>query len=125
MQIIPRKAIKITDADLKTRGYKMHTNEKTYTGKIAKGFDFCGFRLFYNKILLSKSYLDKFEKSLNMFYEQLLINNTINNKEKIDYIDKHEILTTFKNKNQTKTKLVFKNLPPTYIFSSKITNYSL
>ncbi len=125
MQIIPRKAIKITNADLKIRGYKLHTNEKTYIGKIAKGFDFCGFRLFYNKILLSKSYLDKFEKSLNMFYEQLLINNTINNKEKIDYIDKHEILTTFKNKNQTKTKLVFKNLPPTYIFSSKITNYSL
>jgi hypothetical protein len=125
LQIIPRKAIKITNADLKIRGYKLHTNEKTYIGKIAKGFDFCGFRLFYNKILLSKSYLDKFEKSLNMFYEQLLINNTINNKEKIDYIDKHEILTTFKNKNQTKTKLVFKNLPPTYIFSSKITNYSL
>ena len=49
----------------------------------------------------------------------------LNNKEKIDYIDKHEILTTFKNKNQTKTELVFKNLPPTYIFSSKITNNSL
>ncbi len=74
MQIIPRKAIKITNADLKIRGYKLHTNEKTYIGKIAKGFDFCEFRLFYDKILLAKTCLDNFEKCLSMLYEQLLIN---------------------------------------------------
>ena len=66
---------------------------------------------------------------LVIYVEYIMIGNIykifLNNKEKIDYIDKHEILTTFKNKNQTKTELVFKNLPPTYIFSSKITNYSL
>ena len=55
-----RKAIKLTYAAIKPWGYKLHTNEKTYIGKIAKGFDVCGFRLFYNKILLPKYYLDKF-----------------------------------------------------------------
>jgi hypothetical protein len=39
-----------------------------------KSFDFCGFRLFYDKILLAKSCLAKFEKRLNMLYKQLLIN---------------------------------------------------
>ena len=47
------------------------TNEKTYIGKIAKGFDFCGFRLSYNKIILAKSCLAKFEKRLSKLYEQL------------------------------------------------------
>ncbi len=46
-------------------------NEKTYIGKIAKGFDFCGFRLSYNKIMLAKSCLAKFEKRLSKLYEQL------------------------------------------------------
>ena len=74
MQIILRKAIRLTYTAIKPWGYKLHTNEKTYIGKIAKGFDFCGFRLFYDKILLAKSCLDKFEKRLSMLYEQLLIN---------------------------------------------------
>jgi hypothetical protein len=39
--------------------------------KIAKGFDFCGFRLSYNKIILAKSCLAKFEKRLSKLYEQL------------------------------------------------------
>ena len=56
--------------------HKLHTNEKTYIGKIAKVFDFCGFRLFYDKILLAKPCLEKFEKRLCMLYEQLLINKT-------------------------------------------------
>ena len=47
------------------------TNEKTYIGKIAKGFDFCGFRLSYDKIILAKSCLAKFEKRLSKLYEQL------------------------------------------------------
>ena len=47
------------------------TTEKTYIGKIAKGFDFCGFRLSYNKIILAKSCLAKFEKRLSKLYEQL------------------------------------------------------
>ena len=74
MQIILRKAIRLTYTAIKPWGYKLHTNEKTYIGKIAKGFDFCGFRLFYDKILLAKSCLEKFEKRLCMLYEQLLIN---------------------------------------------------
>ena len=28
------------EAAIKPWGYKLHTNEKTYIGKIAKGFDF-------------------------------------------------------------------------------------
>jgi hypothetical protein len=40
--------------------------------KIAKGFDFCGLRLSYNKIILAKSCLAKFEKRLSKLYEQLL-----------------------------------------------------
>ena len=32
-------------------------NEKTFIGKIAKDFDFCGFRLSYDKIILAKSCL--------------------------------------------------------------------
>ena len=55
-----RKAIRLTYTAIKPWGYKLHTNEKTYIGKIAKGFDFCGFRLFYDKILLAKSCLAKF-----------------------------------------------------------------
>ena len=66
-----RKAIKVTYQALKPWGYKLHTNEKTYIGKIAKGFDFCGFRLSYNKIILAKSCLAKFEKRLSKLYEQL------------------------------------------------------
>ncbi len=46
-------------------------NEKTFIGKIAKGFDFCGFRFSYDKIILAKSYLAKFEKRLSKLYEQL------------------------------------------------------
>ena len=59
-----RKAIKVTYQALKPWGYKLHTNEKTYIGKIAKGFDFCGFRLSYDKLILAKSCLAKFEKRL-------------------------------------------------------------
>lgn len=40
-------------------------NEKTFIGKIAKGFDFCGFRLSYDKIILAKACLAKFEKRLS------------------------------------------------------------
>ena len=82
MQIILIKAIKITYADIKPCGYKMHTNEKTYIGRIAKSFDFCGFRLFYDKILLAKSCLEKFEKRLCTLYEQLLINRSFIYKNK-------------------------------------------
>jgi retron-type reverse transcriptase len=66
-----RKAIKVIYQALKPWGYQLHTNEKTYIGKIAKGFDFCGFRLSYNKIILAKSCLAKFEKRLSKLYEQL------------------------------------------------------
>jgi len=66
-----RKAIKVTYQALKPWGYQLHTNEKTYIGKIAKGFDFCGFRLSYDKIILAKSCLAKFEKRLSKLYEQL------------------------------------------------------
>ncbi len=66
-----RRAIKVTFQALKPWGYKLHTNEKTYIGKIAKGFDFCGFRLSYDKIILAKSCLAKFEKRLSKLYEQL------------------------------------------------------
>jgi hypothetical protein len=66
-----RKAIKITYQALKPWGYKLHTNEKTYIGKIAKGFDFCGFRLKYDKMILAKSCLAKFKKRLSKLYEQL------------------------------------------------------
>jgi hypothetical protein len=47
-------------------------NEKNFIGKIAKGFDFCWFRLSYNKIILAKSCLAIFEKRLSKLYEQLL-----------------------------------------------------
>ena len=83
MQIILRKAIRLTYTAIKPWGYKLHTNKKTYIGKIAKGFDFCGFRLFYDKILLAKSCLDKFEKRLCMLYEQLLINRNCIYKNKL------------------------------------------
>jgi len=66
-----RKAIKITYQALKQWGYQLHTNEKTFIGKIAKGFDFCGFRLSYDKMILARSCLAKFEKSLSTLYEQL------------------------------------------------------
>jgi hypothetical protein len=48
------KQLKITYQALKPWGYKLHTNEKIYIGKIAKGFDFCGFRLSYDRIPLAK-----------------------------------------------------------------------
>ncbi len=67
-----RKAIKITYQGLKPWGYQLHTNEKTFIGKINKGFDFCGFRLSYDKIILAKSCLAKFKKRLSVLYEQLL-----------------------------------------------------
>jgi RNA-directed DNA polymerase len=67
-----RKAIKVTYQALKPWGYKLHTNEKTYIGKIAKNFDFCGLRLSCDKIILAKSCLAKFEKRLSKLYEQLL-----------------------------------------------------
>ena len=66
-----RKAIKVTYQALKPWDYQLHTNEKTFIGKIAKGFDFCGFRLKYDKIILAKSCLAKFEKRLSALYEQL------------------------------------------------------
>lgn len=66
-----RKAIKVTYQALKPWAYQLHTNKKTFIGKIAKGFDFCGFRLSYNKIILAKSCLAKFEKRLSALYEQL------------------------------------------------------
>ncbi len=66
-----RKAIKVTYQALKPWGYKLHANKKTYIGKIAKGFDFCGLRLSYDKIILAKSCLAKFEKRLSKLYEQL------------------------------------------------------
>ncbi len=66
-----RSAIKVTYQALKPWGYQLHTNEKTFIGKIAKGFDFCGFRLSYNKIILAKSCLAKFKKRLSVLYEQL------------------------------------------------------
>ena len=44
---------------------------KTCIGKIAKGFDFCGFRLIYSKMILAKSCFAKFEKRLSALYEQL------------------------------------------------------
>jgi hypothetical protein len=49
-----RKAIKVTFQALKLWGYQLHTNEKTFMHKIAKGFDFCGFRLSYDKVILTK-----------------------------------------------------------------------
>ncbi len=66
-----RKAIKVTYQALKPWGYQLHTNGKTFIGKIAKGFDFCGFRLNYDKMILAKSCLAKFEKRLSKLYEQL------------------------------------------------------
>ncbi len=66
-----RKAIKITYQALKQWGYQLHTNEKTFIGKIAKGFDFCGFRLSYDKMILARLCLAKFEKRLSALYEQL------------------------------------------------------
>ncbi len=54
-----RKAIKVTYQTLKPWGYQLHSNEKTQIGKISKGFDFCGFRLSYNKMVLAKLYLAK------------------------------------------------------------------
>ena len=51
-----RKAIKVTQKALKPWGYQLHTNGKTFIGKITKGFDFCGFRLSYDKIILAKSF---------------------------------------------------------------------
>ena len=45
--------------------------KKLLCTKLPKGFDFCGFRLNYNKIILTKSCLDKFEKRLSKLYEQL------------------------------------------------------
>jgi hypothetical protein len=66
-----RKAIKVSYQALKPWGYQLHTNEKTYIGKISKGFDFCGFRLNYDKMILAKSCLAKFEKRLSALYEQL------------------------------------------------------
>ncbi len=66
-----RKAIKVTHQALKPWGYQLHTNEKAFIGKIAKGFDFCEFRLSYDKIILAKSCLAKFEKRLSALYEQL------------------------------------------------------
>jgi RNA-directed DNA polymerase len=67
-----QKAIKVTYQALKPWGYQLHNNEKTFMHKIAKGFDFCGFRLSYDKIILAKSCLAKFEKRLSKLYEQLL-----------------------------------------------------
>ena len=67
-----RKAIKVTYQALKPWGYQLHTNEKTFIHKIAKDFDFCGFRLNYHKMILAKSCLAKFEKLLSALYEQLL-----------------------------------------------------
>ncbi len=66
-----RKAIRVTYQALKPWGYQLHTNEKTFIGKIAKGFDFCGFRLSYNIMILAKSCLAKFEKRLSALYERL------------------------------------------------------
>jgi hypothetical protein len=66
------KAIKVTYQALKPWGYQLPTNEKTFIGKIAKGYDFCGFRLNYNKIILAKLCLARFENSLSTLYEQLL-----------------------------------------------------
>jgi hypothetical protein len=47
-----RKLIKATNQALALWGYKLHTNEQTFIGKIAIGFNFCRFKLFYDKILL-------------------------------------------------------------------------
>ena len=77
-----RKAIKITYQALKPWGYQLHTNEKTFIGKIAKGFDFYGFRLNYDNILLAKSCLAKFEKRLSELYEQLSNSKSSNSKNK-------------------------------------------
>jgi hypothetical protein len=66
-----KKTIKVTYQALKPWGYQLHTNEKTFIGKIIKGFDFCGFRLNYTKIILAKACLAKFEKRLSALYEQL------------------------------------------------------
>ena len=60
-----RKAIKVTYQTLKPWGYQLHTNEKTFIGKIAKGFDFCRFRLSYDKMIFAKLCLAKFKKRLN------------------------------------------------------------
>jgi len=66
-----RKAIKVTYQALKPWGYQLHTNEKTFIGKIAKGFDFCWFRLKYYKMILARSCLANFKKRLSALYEQL------------------------------------------------------
>ncbi len=66
-----RKEIKVIYQALNPWGYKLHINEKNFIGKIAKGFDFCGFRLSYNIIILAKLCLNKFEKRLSALYEQL------------------------------------------------------
>jgi RNA-directed DNA polymerase len=78
-----RKAIKVTYQALKPWDYQLHTNEKTFIGKIAKGFDFCGFRLKYDKIILAKSCLAKFEKRLSALYEQLSKNKSSSYKNAI------------------------------------------
>jgi hypothetical protein len=45
--------------------------ENTKNQWFALGFDFCGFRLSYDKMILAKSCLAKFEKRLSKLYEQL------------------------------------------------------
>jgi RNA-directed DNA polymerase len=77
-----RKAIKFTYQALKPWGYQLHINEKTFIGKIAKGFDFCGFNLNYDKMILAKSCLAKFEKRLSALYEQLLKSKSSSYKNK-------------------------------------------
>ena len=54
-----RKAIKVTYQVLKPWVYQLHTDEKTFIGKINKSFDFCVYRLNYNKNNISKIMFSK------------------------------------------------------------------
>ncbi|MBT5503672.1 hypothetical protein HOK15_05675 [Candidatus Falkowbacteria bacterium] len=65
-----RRAIKITYKTLMKWKYKLHTNEKTFIGKISKGFDYCGLHLNYKKVTLSESCVSKFMNNISGLYEQ-------------------------------------------------------
>ena len=65
-----RRVIKITYKSIESYNYKLHTNEKTFIGKISKGFDYCGLHLNYKKVTLSESCVSKFKNNISGLYEQ-------------------------------------------------------
>jgi phospholipid N-methyltransferase len=47
----------------------------------------------------------------------------LSQQDKIEYEKKHKTLNNFKNRNETKKEIVFANIPPTYLFLSKIVDH--